>query len=61
MSDDYARTAALTDIIRGVLRLLSNEHSEPHAHLGDDIEYAEDQIVDAARRLVEAVGDRNGR
>lgn len=46
------RIAATEQIIQVVLRMLSNEHSEPHAHLGDDMEYCEDMLLDAARRLV---------
>lgn len=47
--------AAREDLIRSVLRLLSNERSEPHAHLDADQEYTDDLLMDAAKRYIAQV------
>lgn len=46
--------AAREDLICAVLRRVTNERAEPHAHHGDDLDYADDMILDAARRLAAA-------
>ena len=51
---EFARISATTDVVRVVLRMLSAEYAEPHAHSDDDSEYAEDMLLEAARRLVAA-------
>lgn len=51
---EFARVAATTDIVRSVLRILSDEYAEPYAHSDDDAALAEDMLLDAARRLVAA-------
>lgn len=51
---EFARMQATTDIVRTVLRMLSAEYAAPSAHSGDDVDYAEDMLLLAARRLVAA-------
>jgi hypothetical protein len=45
--------AARENLIRQVLRLLSGEREEPHAHYDDEIDHAEELIALAARDLAE--------
>lgn len=51
---EFSRLQATMDVVRAVLRLLSAEYAEPHAHSDDDSALAEDMLLDAARRLVAA-------
>lgn len=51
------RLAGREDVIRAVLSILAAERSEPHAHSDAEAEYADDQLLDAARRLVDRVAD----
>jgi hypothetical protein len=52
--DKGAEIAAREKIIGAVLRRLTGERQEPHAHWSAELEYSDDLIFEAARELVAA-------
>jgi hypothetical protein len=49
-----SRTAAVEQVLSAALRVLQSERTPPHAHSGDEAEYAEEQLMLAARELTRA-------
>lgn len=43
--------AARERLVQAVLRLLAAERAEPHAHFDDDLDYARDELDEAAHQL----------
>jgi len=56
--DNYEAMVAMRDLKQAVLRWVSSEMDDPNAHHDAELEYSEDMILDAARRLSEATFTR---
>lgn len=55
MSDKKIK--AREQVIQSVLRLVSSERDEPHAHYDDELNYAQDWLDHTAYELAEVIKD----